>query len=45
MEMDVINVDILNVNNLSSVNLHAKCAVLTMAKLDAVNISGDCKCD
>ena len=43
MEMDVINVDILN--NLSSVNLHAKCAVLTMAKLDAVNISGDCKCD
>ena len=28
-----------------SINLHAQVAVVTKAKLDAVSVKGDCKCD
>ena len=35
-----------NFNTLSfSINLHAQVAVVTKAKLDAVSVKGDCKCD
>jgi len=27
------------------INLHAQVAVVTKAKLDAVSVKGDCKCD
>ncbi|CBY21038.1 unnamed protein product [Oikopleura dioica] len=27
------------------INLHAQVAVVTKAKLDAISIKGDCKCD
>ena len=31
--------------NVFSINLHAQVAVVTKAKLDAVSVKGDCKCD
>jgi len=27
------------------INLHAQVAVVTKAKLDAISVKGDCKCD
>ena len=36
---------VIKLNLYFSINLHAQVAVVTKAKLDAVSVKGDCKCD